>query len=139
MNYYELPPESDLTETDEAIEQMETYLEEIEVSLTYLISKHNIDDKRAELNIKANKTETLLSVKLPDILLPQFSRRFLKNSLHKSSEKCFLAAAELDSAEQLLIKLFAKEITALQDDKNVPVSSKLKSLDPFLIIIKFYE
>ncbi|GBL69209.1 hypothetical protein AVEN_122237-1 [Araneus ventricosus] len=78
MNYNELPPESDLTETDEAIGQMETYLEEIEVSLTYLKSKHNIDDKSAKLNIKANKTEKLLSVKLPDILLPQFSRREAK-------------------------------------------------------------
>ncbi|GBN55088.1 hypothetical protein AVEN_10451-1, partial [Araneus ventricosus] len=39
--------------------------------------------------------------------------------------------------KQLLIKqvqstTFAKEITALQDGKSVPVSSKLKSLDPFL-------
>ncbi|GBN03547.1 hypothetical protein AVEN_146665-1 [Araneus ventricosus] len=70
---YELPPEADLTE---AIEQMETSLEEMEVSLKYLISKHNIDDKSAKLNIKENKTEKLLSVKLPDIPLPQFSGKY---------------------------------------------------------------
>ncbi|GBL99568.1 hypothetical protein AVEN_68832-1 [Araneus ventricosus] len=74
--YYELPPETDLTETDEAIEQMETSLEEMEVSLKYLISKHNIDDKSTKLNIKENKTGKLLSVKLPDIPLPQFSRKY---------------------------------------------------------------
>ncbi|GBN71477.1 hypothetical protein AVEN_85918-1 [Araneus ventricosus] len=74
--YYELPPEADLTETDEAIEQMETSLEEMEVSLKYLISKHNIDDKSTKLNIKENKTGKLLSVKLPDIPLPQFSGKY---------------------------------------------------------------
>ncbi|GBO03120.1 hypothetical protein AVEN_206891-1 [Araneus ventricosus] len=68
---YELPPEA-----DEAIEQMETSLEEMEASLNYLISKHNIDDKSAKLNIKENKTEKLLSVKLPDIPLPQFSEKY---------------------------------------------------------------
>ncbi|GBO16330.1 hypothetical protein AVEN_229756-1 [Araneus ventricosus] len=62
---------------------------------------------------------------------------FLKNCLHKNVETGFLTAAELDNAKQLLIKkvqstTFAKEITALQDGKSVPVSSKLKSLDPFL-------
>ncbi|GBN95285.1 hypothetical protein AVEN_207930-1 [Araneus ventricosus] len=62
---------------------------------------------------------------------------FLKNCLHKYVETGFLTAAELDNAEQLLIKqvqftTFAKEITAIQDGKSVPVSSKLKSLDPFL-------
>ncbi|GBM34155.1 hypothetical protein AVEN_256516-1 [Araneus ventricosus] len=74
--YYELPPEADLTETDEAIEQMETSLEEMEVSLKYLISKYNIDDKSTKLNIKENKTGKLLSVKLPDIPLPQFSGKY---------------------------------------------------------------
>ncbi|GBM78907.1 hypothetical protein AVEN_222466-1 [Araneus ventricosus] len=74
--YYELPPEADLTETDETIEQMETFLEEMEVSLKYLISKHNIDDKSTKLNIKENKTGKLLSVKLPDIPLPQFSGKY---------------------------------------------------------------
>ncbi|GBN49059.1 hypothetical protein AVEN_190180-1 [Araneus ventricosus] len=69
--YYELPPE-----TDEAIEQMETSLEEMEVSLKYLISKHNIDDKSSKLNIKENETGKLLSVKLPDIPLPQFSGKY---------------------------------------------------------------
>ncbi|GBO10230.1 hypothetical protein AVEN_167601-1, partial [Araneus ventricosus] len=62
---------------------------------------------------------------------------FIKNCLHKNVETGFLTAAELDNAEQLLIKqvqftIFAKEITAIQDGKSVPVSSKLKSLDPFL-------
>ncbi|GBN32998.1 hypothetical protein AVEN_86510-1 [Araneus ventricosus] len=70
--YYELPPEADLTETDEVIEKME----EMEVCLKYLISKHNIDDKSSKLNIKENKTEKLLSVKLPDIPLPQFSGKY---------------------------------------------------------------
>ncbi|GBM82495.1 Carnitine O-palmitoyltransferase 1, muscle isoform [Araneus ventricosus] len=42
--YYELPPEDYLTENDEAIEKMETSLEEMEVSIKYLISKHNIDE-----------------------------------------------------------------------------------------------
>ncbi|GBL92541.1 hypothetical protein AVEN_123735-1 [Araneus ventricosus] len=66
-----------------------------------------------------------------------FPVQFFKNSLHESGETGFLTAAELDNAEQLLIKqvqstTFAKEVTALQDCKSVPVSSKLKSLDPFL-------
>ncbi|GBN77110.1 hypothetical protein AVEN_274739-1 [Araneus ventricosus] len=74
--YYELPPEAGLTKSDEAIEKMETCLEEMEVSLKYLISKHNIDDTIAKLNIKENKTEKLLSVKLPDIPLSQFSAKY---------------------------------------------------------------
>ncbi|GBN48546.1 hypothetical protein AVEN_148500-1 [Araneus ventricosus] len=74
--YYELPPEADLTETDEAIEKMETSLEEMEVSLKYLISKHNIYDKSSKLNIKENKTGKLLRVKLPDIPLPQFTGKY---------------------------------------------------------------
>ncbi|GBL74766.1 hypothetical protein AVEN_243631-1 [Araneus ventricosus] len=74
--YYELPPEAYLAEADEANEQMETSFEEIEVCLKYLISKHNIDNKSAKLNIKENKTEKLLSVKLPDISPPQFSGKY---------------------------------------------------------------
>ncbi|GBM34142.1 hypothetical protein AVEN_18027-1 [Araneus ventricosus] len=71
------------------------------------------------------------------IRILSFCCRFIKNCLHKNVETGFLTAAELDNAEQLLIKqvqstTFAKEITALQDGKSVPVSSKLKSLDPFL-------
>ncbi|GBO46447.1 hypothetical protein AVEN_116590-1 [Araneus ventricosus] len=59
-----------------------------------------------------------------------------KNSLHKSGETGFLFAAEMDNKEQLLIKqaqstTFAKELTALQDSKSVPVSSNLKYLYPF--------
>ncbi|GBO31886.1 hypothetical protein AVEN_240242-1 [Araneus ventricosus] len=74
--YYELPSEADLTETDEAIEQMETSLEEMEATLKYLISKRNIDDKSTKLNIKGNKTQKLLSVKLLDSPLPQFSGKY---------------------------------------------------------------
>ncbi|GBM42297.1 hypothetical protein AVEN_235010-1 [Araneus ventricosus] len=71
---------------------------------------------------------------LRDITDPE---EFLKNCLHKNVETGFLTATELGNAEQLLMKqvqstTFAKEITALQDGKSVPVSSKLKSLDPFL-------
>ncbi|GBN52639.1 hypothetical protein AVEN_99955-1 [Araneus ventricosus] len=67
--YYELPPEADVTETDDAIENTE----EMEVSLKYLIYKHSMSSK---LNIEENKTEKLLSVKLPDISLPQFSGEY---------------------------------------------------------------
>ncbi|GBM22578.1 hypothetical protein AVEN_184002-1 [Araneus ventricosus] len=74
--YYELPPDADLTETDEAISKMETFLEEMEVSFKYLISEHNIDDKSAKLNIKENKTEELLTVNFPYIPLPQFSGKY---------------------------------------------------------------
>ncbi|GBN28944.1 hypothetical protein AVEN_262208-1 [Araneus ventricosus] len=48
----------------------------MEVSLKYLISKHNIDDKSSKLSVKENKTDKLLSVKLPDIPLPQFSGKY---------------------------------------------------------------
>ncbi|GBN39448.1 hypothetical protein AVEN_227952-1 [Araneus ventricosus] len=75
----------------------------------------------------------------PEFLLRDITdpEEFLKNCLHKTVETGFLTATELDNAEKLLIKqvqstTFAKEITALQDGKSVPVSSKLKSLDPFL-------
>ncbi|GBN76667.1 hypothetical protein AVEN_138550-1 [Araneus ventricosus] len=74
--YYELPPEADFTETLEAIEKMKTCLEEMEVSLKYLVSKHNIDDSSTKFNIKENKTENILIVKLPDIPLPQFSEEY---------------------------------------------------------------
>ncbi|GBN37880.1 hypothetical protein AVEN_66886-1 [Araneus ventricosus] len=71
------------------------------------------------------------------IRILSFCCGFLKNSLLKNVEEGFLSAAELDNAEQLLIKkiqstTFLKEIFALQDGKSVPVSSKLKSPDPFL-------
>ncbi|GBM81611.1 hypothetical protein AVEN_82341-1 [Araneus ventricosus] len=54
------------------------------------------------------------------IRILSFCCRFIKNCLHKNVETGFLTAAELDSAEQLLIKqvqftTFAKEITAIQD------------------------
>ncbi|GBO16332.1 hypothetical protein AVEN_229758-1 [Araneus ventricosus] len=63
---------------------METSLEEMEVSLKYLISKHNIDDKSSKLNIKENKTEKLLSVKLPDIPHPKFSGKYKEFGNFKS-------------------------------------------------------
>ncbi|GBM60214.1 hypothetical protein AVEN_273523-1 [Araneus ventricosus] len=57
------------------------------------------------------------------IRILSFCCRFLKNCLHKNVETGFFTAAELDNAEQLLIKqvqstTFAKEITALQDVNN---------------------
>ncbi|GBN42500.1 hypothetical protein AVEN_53564-1, partial [Araneus ventricosus] len=74
-SYYGLPPEADLT-TDEAKEKMQTSLAEMELRLKYLISKRNIDDKSTKLNIKENKTEKLLSFKLPDIAFPQFNEKY---------------------------------------------------------------
>ncbi|GBL99279.1 hypothetical protein AVEN_177313-1 [Araneus ventricosus] len=71
------------------------------------------------------------------ISILSFCCSFFKNCLNKMLEKVFLTAAELENSEQLLMKqvqstIFAREITALQDGKSFPVSSKLKSLDPFL-------
>ncbi|GBN81625.1 hypothetical protein AVEN_156732-1 [Araneus ventricosus] len=80
------------------------------------------------------KSILVLRIKL---LNKNWKQPLFKNCLHKNRENAFLTAAELDYAEKMLIKqvqstTFAKEITALQEGNSVPVSSKLKSLDPFL-------
>ncbi|GBN84874.1 hypothetical protein AVEN_159988-1 [Araneus ventricosus] len=113
-------------------------------------------DKTFELELKRNVTVSCAVTNDSDFLdkllnltdnysklirILSFCCRFLKNCFHKNVEPGFLTAAELDNAEQLLIKqvqstTFAKEITGLQDGKSVPVSNKLKSPDPFNSILR---
>ncbi|GBN41377.1 hypothetical protein AVEN_182075-1 [Araneus ventricosus] len=129
--YYELPPEADLTETDEAIEQMKTSLEEMEVSLKHLISKHDIDDKSTKLNIKENKTGKLLSVKLPDIPLPQFSGKYEEFGNFKSQ---FISLIEDNDGLSNTQKLYYLKISLTGEAKLIQTTddtykSLLKALE----------
>ncbi|GBN52766.1 hypothetical protein AVEN_10892-1, partial [Araneus ventricosus] len=121
----------DITDPEECpYPKDKTYEQELKRNVTVSCAVTNDSDFLDKLLDLTNNYSKLIRIL-------SFCCRFLKNCLHKNVETGFLTATELDNAEQLLIKqvqstTFAKEITALQDGKSVPVSSKLKSLDPFL-------
>ncbi|GBM27121.1 hypothetical protein AVEN_12981-1 [Araneus ventricosus] len=110
---------------------METSLEEMEVSLKYHISKHNIDDKSTKLNIKENKTGKLLSVKLPDIPFPQFSGKYEEFDNFKSQ---FISLIEDNDGLSNTQKLYYLKSSLTGEAKHIQTTddtykSLLKALE----------
>ncbi|GBN11019.1 hypothetical protein AVEN_263292-1 [Araneus ventricosus] len=110
---------------------METALEEMEVRLKYLIFKRNIDYKSTKLNIKESKTEKLLSVKLPDIPLPQFSGKYEEFGNFKSQ---FISLIEDNDGLTNTQKLYYLKFSLTEEAKLIQTTdetykSLLKALE----------
>lgn len=130
--YFELPPKTDLKGTEDDLQEIDARLENVEVSLSFLLNKITVNsnkDENVSSNENSNKNE--ISLKLPEIALPKFDGKYDSWNVFKNQFDNLISDNKQLTDSQKLFYLHSSLIGDAKqiESKNDSFSSLFKALE----------